>query len=152
MSILPEKHPNYAFSKGIAKYYSADDDTEIMIKNTKTEAPCTLTSDTALKPCTYLLANLENGAVYTGVAASLAEQVWKHKNQMIEGFSKKFEIHTLVWFEEHDTIESAYKRAKSLKDSPFSTKQALVEQTNPKWRDLYSDLCTEQQIPALKTA
>jgi len=104
------------------------------------------------KPYAYLLANLHNGAVYTGATSSLIEQVWKHKSQMIEGFSKKYGIDTLVWFEEHDTIESAYKRAKSVKESPFETKQALVEQTNPKWRDLYSDLCAEQQMPALKIA
>jgi len=104
------------------------------------------------KPCAYLLANLNNGAVYTGATSSLVEQVWKHKNQLIEGFSKKYEIDMLVWFEEHETIEEAYKNAKSVKESPFEIKQALVEQTNPKWRDLYSDLCAEQQIPALKTA
>ncbi len=105
-------------------------------------------ADTAQKTCVYLLVNLDNGAIYTGVTPSLTEQVWKHKNHMIEGFSKKFDITTLVWYESHETIESAYQRAKSLKDSPFDIKQALVEQRNPKWRDLYSDLCTEQQEPA----
>jgi len=123
-----------------------------MKKTTKATTSTNSSTNMTDKPYAYLLANLHNGAVYTGATSSLAEQVWKHKNQMIEGFSKKYEIDTLVWFEEHDTIESAYKRAKFVKGSPFGTKQALVEQTNPKWRDLYSDICAEQQIPALKIA
>jgi len=123
-----------------------------MKKHTQTTIPSTKEADMVFKPCTYLLANLQNGAVYTGATSSLAKQVWKHKNHMIEGFSQKYEIHTLVWFEEHGTMESAYKKAKTLKDSPFNLKQALVEQENPKWRDLYSDLCAEQQEPTLKTA
>ena len=123
-----------------------------MKKTTKANTSTNSSTDMTDKPCAYLLANLNNGAVYTGTTSSLVEQVWKHKNQLIEGFSKKYEIDILVWFEEHETIEAAYKRAKSVKESPFEIKQALVEQTNPKWRDLYSDLCAEQQIPALKIA
>jgi len=135
-------------AKKIAKHYAENDDTGIMKKTSKANTSTNITD----KPCAYLLANLQNGAVYTGATPSLIEQVGKHKNRLIEGFSKKYEIDTLVWFEEHETIEAAYKRAKSVKESSFATKQALVEQTNPKWRDLYSDLCTEQKIPALKTA
>ncbi len=114
-------------------------------------AASTLKADTAQKPCVYLLVNLDNGAIYTGITPTLIEQVRKHKNHMVEGFSKRFDITALVWYEPHETIESACQRAKSLKNSPFNIKQALVEQKNPKWQDLYSDLCAEQQEPALQT-
>jgi len=104
------------------------------------------------QPCTYLLVNLQNGAIYTGVTSCLVDQMQKHKNHMVEGFSKKYDITTLVWYEEHDSMESAYKKARTLKGSPFEVKQKLVEKENPNWCDLYSDLCAEQQAPELKTA
>ncbi len=106
----------------------------------------------AQKPCVYLLVNLDNGAIYTGVTPTLAEQVWKHKNHMIEGFSKKFNITSLVWFEVFSTIESAYKQARLLKNSPFEVKQGLVEQSNPKWQDLYSKLNEGQPDSVLKAS
>jgi len=122
------------------------------MKNTQTAPFSDTTAGSALKPCTYLLVNLLNGAIYTGATCSLVEQVWKHKNQMIEGFSKKYKIDSLVWYEEHDTIEAAYTRAKFLKASPFEVKQAIVKEGNPEWLDLYSELCEKQQNTPLKSA
>jgi len=124
------------------KNVSAEKPTQLSFKNTAT----------VHQPCAYLLVNHQNGAIYTGVTSCLIEQVWKHKHHLIEGFSKKYDIHTLVWYEPYDTLEAAYKKAKSLKDGPFEIKQATVERTNPKWRDLYDELCAQQLAPEQKTA
>lgn len=58
-------------------------------------------------PCVYLLANKRNGTLYCGVTSDLPKRVWQHKNDLVEGFSKRYRVHTLVWYEVHESMESA---------------------------------------------
>ena len=63
-------------------------------------------------PCVYVLASTRNGTLYVGVTSDLVKRVWQHKNDLVEGFSKRYGAHTLVWYERHDTMESAIAREK----------------------------------------
>ena len=92
-------------------------------------------------PCTYMLASKRNGTLYIGVTSDLAQRVWQHKNDVAEGFTKSYRVHTLVWYEAHETMESAITREKALKEWRRAWKIALIEQDNPAWRDLYADVC-----------
>ena len=88
----------------------------------------------------YILANKRNGTLYIGVTSNLVERVYEHKNNMIEGFSKKYNIHKLVYYEITDDIESAIRREKQLKKWNRKWKINLIENSNPEWRDLYFGL------------
>ncbi len=90
--------------------------------------------------CIYILANKRNGTLYIGVTSNLVERVYEHKNNMIEGFSKKYNIHKLVYYEITDDIESAIRREKQLKKWNRKWKINLIENSNPEWRDLYFGL------------
>ena len=91
-------------------------------------------------PCTYILANRKHGAIYTGVTSNLSQRVWQHKNDLVEGFSKKYQTHTLVWYEVHDNMDSAITREKLLKGWHRDWKIKLIEKENPAWVDLYDQL------------
>ena len=88
----------------------------------------------------YLLASQKNGTLYTGVTSDLIKRVWQHKNNVVEGFSKKYHVHLLVWYEVHDEIESAITREKQIKEWKRIWKLELIEKTNPTWRDLYIEI------------
>ena len=92
------------------------------------------------QPCVYILASSRNGTLYTGVTSDLIQRIWQHKNDLVEGFTKKYRIHTLVWFEVHETMLSAIAREKAIKEWHRSWKLNLIESANPQWRDLYDDL------------
>ncbi len=92
------------------------------------------------QPCVYLLASKRNGTLYTGVTSTLLKRVWEHKNNVIEGFTKKYGVHTLVWYEVHETMESAIQREKTIKNWKRAWKIKVIEEMNPQWRDLYPDL------------
>ena len=92
------------------------------------------------QPCVYLLANRSNGTLYVGVTSDLVKRVWQHKNDVFDGFSQKYQVHTLVWFEQHATMEAAIAREKQLKAGPRKRKIALIESLNPTWSDLYEAL------------
>ena len=92
------------------------------------------------QPCVYLLASRRNGTLYVGVTSNLVQRVWQHKNNFVEGFTKRYGIHTLVWHELHETMESAILREKVIKAWKRSWKIALVEESNSGWRDLYEEL------------
>ena len=91
-------------------------------------------------PCVYILASKRNGTLYIGVTSNLAHRVWQHKNNFVEGFTKRHGVHALVWYESHDTMESAIMRERALKAWKRSWKLALIEETNKTWRDLYEDI------------
>jgi len=93
-----------------------------------------------MQPCVYILANIRNGTLYIGVTSDLIARVWQHKNNVIEGFTKKYQAHLLVWYEVHQNMESAISREKSLKKWNRVWKLRLIEQTNPEWQDLYHQL------------
>ena len=92
------------------------------------------------QPCVYLLASKQNGTLYTGVTSDLIKRVWEHKNNVVEGFTKQYSLHALVWFELHETMESAIQREKNIKKWKRAWKIKMIEKKNPVWRDLYSDL------------
>ncbi|MCY3693051.1 MAG: GIY-YIG nuclease family protein, partial [Chloroflexi bacterium] len=98
------------------------------------------------QPCVYILASQRNGTLYIGVTSNLTQRIWQHKHDVIDGFSKRYQTHSLVWYEIHDNMESAITREKALKRWNRAWKLALIEQGNPAWRDLYQDL-----EPILKT-
>ena len=91
-------------------------------------------------PCVYILASKRNGTLYVGVTSNLAQRIWQHKNDQVEGFTKKYKVHTLVWFELHETMESAIAREKSLKEWQRTWKLELIEAANPEWQDLCAQL------------
>jgi putative endonuclease len=84
-----------------------------------------------------MLASQKNGTLYIGVTSDLAKRVWEHKNNIVEGFTKEYRVHQLVWFELHKSMESAILREKRLKEWKRKWKLALIERTNPNWQDLY---------------
>ena len=92
------------------------------------------------KPCVYLLASSKRGTLYLGVTSDLIKRVWEHKNDQVEGFSKKYWVHQLVWFEQHVDMKSAIEREKSIKKWKRGWKIALIEKENPQWGDLYESL------------
>jgi putative endonuclease len=93
-----------------------------------------------LQPCVYLLASKRNGTLYTGVTSNLTKRIWEHKNNLVAGFTKKYSVHTLVWYEVHETMEFAIRREKAIKNWKRSWKIKVIEEENPGWHDLYPDL------------
>lgn len=92
------------------------------------------------QPCVYLLASQRNGTLYVGVTSNLVQRVWQHKEGLAEGFTKKYGVKLLVWYEQHETMESAIAREKALKEWQRAWKIKLVEKANPEWNDLYAGL------------
>ena len=83
------------------------------------------------QPCVYILSSRRNGTLYIGVTSDLLKRVWEHKNDTVGGFTKKYRVHDLVWFEPHETMESAIQREKSIKKWNREWKLQLIEQSNP---------------------
>ncbi len=92
------------------------------------------------QPTVYILASRRNGTLYTGVTTNLAKRVWEHKKDIIEGFTKKYGVHLLVYYELHDDIISAITREKQIKKWNRAWKLELIERKNPDWRDLWEEL------------
>ena len=90
-------------------------------------------------PCVYILANKPNGTLYIGVTSNLVQRVWQHKNDLVEGFTKRYGVHRLVWYEAHESMESAITREKMLKRWKRAWKIRLIQEANPKWSDLYDE-------------
>jgi putative endonuclease len=92
------------------------------------------------QPCVYILTSKRNGTLYLGVTSNLMQRVWQHKNDLADGFSKRYRVHTLVWYELHGTMQSAIAREKAIKEWKRAWKIELIEKTNPQWQDLYEGL------------
>jgi len=88
----------------------------------------------------YILASKKNGTLYLGVTNDLAYRVWQHKNDVHDGFTKKYGVHRLVWYEESADIEAAILREKQMKKWRRQWKIDLIEEDNPHWNDLYEEL------------
>lgn len=86
------------------------------------------------------MTNQRNGTLYIGVTSNLTQRVWQHKNEIADGFTKKYKLHTLVWYELHATMESAIAREKALKFWKRIAKLRITEQANPAWNDLYNEV------------
>lgn len=91
-------------------------------------------------PCVYILANKRNGTLYTGVTSDLKRRIFEHKDNLIDGFTKKYNIHLLVYYEVGDSIEGAIEREKQIKGGSRIKKVKLIESVNPNWIDLYTEL------------
>jgi putative endonuclease len=92
------------------------------------------------QPCVYILASTRNGTLYVGVTSNLIQRIWQHKEGLADGFSKKYQTKLLVWYELHETMESAIAREKAIKRWNRSWKLELVEKKNSGWIDIYPDL------------
>jgi putative endonuclease len=88
----------------------------------------------------YILASKRNGTLYVGVTSDLIQRVWQHKNDVVEGFTKRYGVHRLVWYEVCGTMESAVAREKAIKEWKRAWKIRVIQERNPEWRDLYDEL------------
>lgn len=93
------------------------------------------------QPAVYILASQRNGTLYIGVTSDLIKRIWEHKQDLVEGFTQKYKVHQLVYFEQHQDMLAAITREKQLKKWNRAWKLALIEKTNPDWRDLWPDIC-----------
>jgi putative endonuclease len=91
-------------------------------------------------PAVYILASQKDGTLYIGVTSNLPQRIWQHKNHQAEGFTKKYNVTTLVYFEQAETMESAIGREKVLKKLRREAKIKLIEANNPDWMDLYETI------------
>ncbi len=89
----------------------------------------------------YILASQQNGTLYIGMTSNLPKRIWEHKQKVVEGFTQKYDVNRLVYYEVHETAESAIKREKRLKEWPRKWKLALIEEENTEWKDLYEEIC-----------
>ena len=89
------------------------------------------------QPAVYILASKRNGTLYIGVTSDLVKRIWEHRNNMVEGFTKRYSVHHLVWYELHESMESAIQREKRLKEWKRVWKLELIESINSNWQDLY---------------
>jgi len=90
-------------------------------------------------PCVYILAKASHGTLYTGVTSDLPARVWQHREGLVRGFTQRYGIKRLVWFEPHEAMESAIQREKRIKRWPRAWKYDLIHQHNQTWRDLAED-------------
>ena len=87
-----------------------------------------------------MMTSERNGTLYIGVTSDLIARTWQHKNNAVDGFTKKYDVHKLVWYEPHQNMESAILKEKALKKWNRIWKLRLIEQMNPDWQDLYHQL------------
>lgn len=92
------------------------------------------------QPAVYILASRRNGTLYVGVTSDLVRRIWQHKSDAVPGFTSRYAVHRLVWYETAESMEVAIAREKELKNWRRRRKLALIESANPGWRDLYSDI------------
>ena len=92
------------------------------------------------QPCVYILASRRNGTLYVGVTSNLINRVFQHRNDMAEGFTQRYRVHSLVWYEVHERMDGAILREKEIKKWQRTAKIGLIEASNPDWRDLWTDL------------
>ena len=93
------------------------------------------------QPAVYIMANKRNGTLYAGVTSNLTRRIFEHREGVVEGFTKRCGCKLLVWFELHSTMEQAILREKQIKGGSRAKKLALIEERNPRWRDLFVEVC-----------
>lgn len=91
-------------------------------------------------PAVYILASLRNGTLYIGVTSNLIQRIWQHREGVVEGFTQQYGVKMLVWYEQHETMESAIVREKALKKWNRDWKLRLIEKHNPQWLDLWPEI------------
>ncbi|MEK6699067.1 MAG: GIY-YIG nuclease family protein [Nitrospirota bacterium] len=95
----------------------------------------------------YILCSNRNGTLYAGVTSDLLKRVYEHKNDLVAGFTKKYGVHRLAWYEVHAAADTAITREKQIKKWNRQWKLELIEQNNPDWKDLYDDLINAAGFP-----
>lgn len=100
-------------------------------------------------PAVYMLASERNGTLYIGVTSDLIKRVWQHKESLADGFTKKYDVKILVWYEQHETMESAITKEKAMKKWLRKWKLATIEKTNPNWHDLWPEIIGEAATPVV---
>ena len=100
-----------------------------------------------LQPATYIMASGRNGTLYVGVTSNLLQRVWQHRESVVDGFTRQYNIKALVWHELHATMESAISREKAMKAWQRAWKLALIESQNPGRRDLWADILDREAAP-----
>ena len=98
-------------------------------------------------PCVYILASRPRGTLYVGVTSNLIQRVWQHRSHVCEGFTKRYGVTRLLWYEQHESMEEAIRREKAIKKWNRQWKLQLVEARNPEWTDLYESLFQELGPP-----
>jgi putative endonuclease len=93
------------------------------------------------QPAVYILSSKPHGTLYIGVTSNLCSRIASHKQKAIAGFTKTYNVDQLVFYEYHDSMEAAIKREKQLKEWRRAWKIRLIEETNPKWLDLFAEVC-----------
>ena len=96
----------------------------------------------------YLLASQRNGTLYVGVTSDLVRRVYQHRQGAVDGFTKQYHVHDLVWFESTESIEAAISREKQIKNWKRQWKVDLIEKANPQWRDLYPAILGQESMDA----
>ncbi len=91
-------------------------------------------------PCVYILASARNGTLYVGVTSDLVKRVFEHRNDFVEGFTKKYKVHRLVYYEVFGDMTAAITREKQIKKWNRKWKQELIERNNPYWNDLFDSI------------
>jgi len=94
------------------------------------------------QPCVYILASRPNGTLYIGVTSNLIGRVYQHRENLIAGFTQRYNVHNLVWYEPHEQMESTILREKQLKKWSRTAKKRLIELSNPEWLDLWPNLAS----------
>ena len=89
------------------------------------------------QPAVYLMASTRNGTLYTGVTSDLVQRVWQHREGAVEGFTRQYGVKKLVWYEQHESMESAIAREKAIKKWNRAWTLRLIEAFNPQWQDLW---------------
>ncbi len=92
------------------------------------------------QPAVYLLATGKRGTLYIGVTSNLVARTWQHREHVVAGFTKRYDVTKLVWYELHGTMDTAILREKQLKKWNREWKLRLVQEFNPEWRDLWDDI------------
>jgi putative endonuclease len=88
----------------------------------------------------YILASKKNGTLYIGMTSDLVKRCYEHRQDMVEGFTRKYQVHTLVYYESHNDVNEAITREKQIKKWNRIWKIRLIEEKNPQWRDFYADI------------
>jgi putative endonuclease len=92
------------------------------------------------QPAVYILASKRNGTLYTGVTSDLVARTWQHREHVVDGFTKRYKVSMLVFYELHGSMESAILREKRIKKWNRAWKLRLIQESNPMWKDLWPDI------------
>jgi len=92
------------------------------------------------QPCVYMVANRRNGTIYVGVTSDPPRRAYEHREGLLKGFSSRYGCKTLVWYEMRETMIDAITREKQIKAGSRAKKLALIEASNPQWKDLFESI------------